>query len=121
MSGLGAAAVDTGQVSFFAELDRRADNVYRSDARLPDRRDLHPWVTGYLGDPFAPVWFIAEAPSLSRVEATSGPGVTVETQWTQSPGDKLFRRMLAKHGFKSGGEYAPGGWRCYITDVIKSS
>ena len=29
--------------------------------------------------------------------------------------------MLAKHGFKSGGEAAPGGWHCYVTDVVKSS
>jgi hypothetical protein len=29
--------------------------------------------------------------------------------------------MLAKHGFKTGGQYTEGGWRCYITDVIKSS
>jgi hypothetical protein len=116
-----AAVTNSKRASFFADLEGRVDQVYRSDTRLPDRRDLYPWVTGYLGDPFTPVWFIAEAPSLSRVEATWGSAITSETQWTQSPGDKLFRRMLAKHGFKSGGEYAPGGWGCYITDVIKSS
>mgnify|MGYP000380223873 CR=1 FL=1 len=46
---------------------------------------------------------------------------TPEMQWAVSPGDKLFRRMLARHGFKTGDAFAPGGWRCYITDVIKSS
>ena len=29
--------------------------------------------------------------------------------------------MLSKHGFKTGGELEPGGWHCYITDVIKSA
>jgi hypothetical protein len=106
---------------FFAEVERRVDTAYRDEPRLPDRRDEHPWVTGYLGDPFAPVWFVAESPSLSRVEAASKTRQTAEMQWTVSPGDKLFRCMLAKHGFKSGGEFEPGGWRCYITDVIKSS
>ncbi len=38
-----------------------------------------------------------------------------------SIGDRLFRQMLAKHGFKTGGEAAPGGWRCYVTDIVKSS
>ncbi|MGH2351837.1 MAG: uracil-DNA glycosylase family protein, partial [Chloroflexota bacterium] len=37
-----------------------------------------------------------------------------------SPGDKLFRAMLVKYGFKDGTVTSPGGWRCYITDVIKS-
>ena len=78
-------------------------------------------MTGYLGDPFAPVWFLAESPSLSRVEAASKSPQTEEMQWTISPGDKLFRRMLVKHGFKSGGAFSAGGWCCYITDVIKST
>ena len=78
-------------------------------------------MTGYLGDPFAPVWFIAESPSLSRLEGASKNPQTTETQWTISPGDKLFRQMLAKHGFKSGPAFEPGGWRRYTTDVIKSS
>ena len=67
----------------------------------------------------SPVWFIAEAPSLKRVEGAGAR--TPELQWTVSPGDKLFRRMLKKHGFKTGGELGGGEWRCYIIDVIKSS
>jgi hypothetical protein len=79
-------------------------------------------VTGYLGDPFSPVWFVAEAPSLGRVETATRSGrLTIEDQWAVSPGDKLLRRMLSKHGFKTGGAFTGGGWRCYITDVIKSS
>lgn len=113
----------TEQDAFTAELERRVDATYRGEPRLPDRRQEYPWVSGYLGDPFAPVWFVAEAPSLSRVEAASTSAMlqTPEMQWAVSPGDKLFRRMLARHGFKTGDAFAPGGWRCYITDVIKSS
>jgi hypothetical protein len=37
------------------------------------------------------------------------------------PGRQAVPKMLAKHGFKTGGAFEPGGWRCYITDVIKSA
>jgi hypothetical protein len=104
---------------FFIEVARLSDAVYRSDPRIPDRRVDHPWVIGCLGDPFAPVWFVAEAPSLTQVRR--GGARSREQQWDVSPGDKLLRQMLAKHGFKEGGALSPGGWRCYITDVIKSS
>ena len=59
------------QETFFADIARLSDAVYRSDPRIPDRRREHPSVTGCLGDPFAPVWFIAEAPSLTQVERPS--------------------------------------------------
>ena len=111
----------TDRGAFFAQLEGRVDATYEAEPRLPDRRSEYPWVTGYLGDPFAPVWFVAEAPSLSRIETAARTPQTPEMQWAVSPGDKLFRRMLSKHGFKTGGEFTPGGWRCYITDVIKSS
>ncbi|MDQ6838046.1 MAG: uracil-DNA glycosylase family protein [Actinomycetota bacterium] len=44
-----------------------------------------------------------------------------EMQWSISPGDRLFRTMLVRHGFKLGSEDSPGGWRCYLTDVVKSA
>jgi len=104
---------------------REIDAIYdRDDGDLfEDHRAAHGWVTGYLGDPFAPVWFVAENPSLTMVgniEARDGDP-TPERQWTVSRGDKLFRRMLVKHGFKDGPAYEAGGWRCYITDVIKAA
>jgi hypothetical protein len=107
--------------TFFTGVEQIIGSTYGREPRLPDRRDDYPWVTGYLGDPFASVWFIAESPSLSRVEAAARTPQTMEMQWSVSPGDKLFRRMLSKHGFKRGDPFEPGGWRCYITDVIKSS
>jgi hypothetical protein len=105
---------------FDRELRRRIDEVFRRNPRLPDHRREFPWVTAYLGDPHARVWFLAEYPSLTQVEREGGLS-TVESQWNVSIGDRLFRGMLAKHGFKTGGEAAPGGWRCYITDIVKSS
>ncbi|MGA9762619.1 MAG: uracil-DNA glycosylase family protein [Gaiellaceae bacterium] len=99
-----------------SDLRRRSDIVYSANSDLVDHRRAHPWVTGALGDIYAKVWFIAEAPSLTQAERALD--ATPETQWSVSRGDKLFRRMLVKHGFKQGDE--TGGWRCYITDVVKS-
>jgi hypothetical protein len=120
---LAFVAPDDNLEAFFDRVRLLSDDVYRADRRIPDRRDDHPWVTGCLGDPHAYVWFFAEAPSLTRVESRlrRGGAQSREQQWDVSRGDKLFRQMLAKHGFKDGDAFAPGGWRCYITDVIKAS
>jgi hypothetical protein len=107
--------------TFEAGLDARIERVFAAHRELlGDHRARHPWVTGYLGNPFAPVWFIAENPSLGqmiKIPSTSSR----EHQWNISKGDKLFRKMLVEHGFKSGAADQPGGWNCYITDVIKSA
>ena len=67
---------------------------------------------------------MAENPSLSRVELIArqlGDSLTEEAQWSVSPGDRLFRDMLVKYGFKDASWDSPGGWHCYITDVIKET
>ena len=104
----------------------RVDRVYRAArGRFPDHRGEHPWVTGCLGDVFAPVWFVAENPSLTQVKKLknlSSSQLSPELQWTMSAGDRLLRRLLVRHGFKEGSDpLAPGGWHCYLTDVIKST
>jgi hypothetical protein len=116
------------RAEFAADMDRLAGLVYRRAKRDPhlhlrDHRQHHPWVTGWLGDPFAHVWFVAENPSLTQVEVVElRAGVpTVEDQWSVSRGDQLFRGMLVRHGYKRGNWSSPGGWRCYVTDVIKSA
>jgi uracil-DNA glycosylase len=115
-------AMAEARAEFEEGLQTRIDQVYkRAAGRFPDHRTAHGWVTGYLGDPFASVWFIAENPSLTQVEKITAPHPTSELQWTMSAGDKLLRRLLAKYGFKEGGELSPGGWCCYLTDVIKST
>lgn len=100
------------------ELRRQLDALFRVHPELHDHRDQFPWVLACLGDPFAPVWFVAENPSLTQVERALDS--TPEDQWNVSIGDKLFRQQLFAHGFKTGSADSPGGWRCYITDVIKS-
>ena len=103
---------------YVAEFPRRIAAVFESNPELYDHRAQFPWVLACLGDPFAPVWFVAENPSLTQVERALDS--TPEDQWNVSTGDKLFREQLVAHGFKTGTTDSPGGWRCYITDVIKS-
>jgi hypothetical protein len=104
---------------FFAGVDDVRAEVFATHAELKDHRTEFSWLTGCLGNPFAPVWFIAENPSLTQVRKL--PRASREQQWSVSPGDKLFRAALAQSGFKQGGPNSPGGWHCYITDVIKSA
>lgn len=116
-----AVLAGLGNESFSEELIQRLDRTEAANPDIPRHRDRFPWLTGCLGDPSAPVWFIAENPSLTQVEKIDSDTATVESQWAASRGDILFRQMLVKHGFKLGTELSPGGWRCYITDVIKSA
>jgi hypothetical protein len=106
-------------LAFEAERARRSDEVYTAHRGLvKDYREEYPWVTGALGNPYADVWFVAENPSLTQVKRVRN--ATPESQWAISRADGLFRDVLLKHGFKDPPRDAPGGWRCYITDVVKS-
>lgn len=111
---------DSAIDQFQRELAARSAAVFAAHPRiLLDHRREHPWLTGALGDPFAPVWFVAENPSLTQVERVVDR--TSNGQWAASRGDRLLREMLVRHGFKVGSALSPGGWRCYITDVAKSA
>jgi hypothetical protein len=103
---------------YLAELPRQLEAVFRAHPELYDHRGQFPWVLACLGNPVAPAWFVAENPSLTQMERVLDS--TPEDQWNVSIGDKLFRQQLVAHGFKTGTPDSPGGWRCYITDVIKS-
>jgi hypothetical protein len=95
--------------------------VYRS-TNAPNHHTKFPWLTGALGDPNSGIWFLGENPSLGQVERVrdpSGGRPTEEAQWWASRGDRLFREMLVKHGFKVAPIDSAGGWGCYITNVIK--
>lgn len=105
-----------------SELVRRTRKILRDSADVDDHYMRFPWLTGALGDPEAGVWFVAENPSLTMVERARNPDggpPTEEAQWWASRGDKLFRDLLYKHGFKATPPDEPGGWRCYITNIIK--
>src|SRR5687768_12537190 len=99
-------------------LAERVGHIFRASAALSDHRVDFPWLTNSLGDPFAGVWFVAEYPSLGQVER-GGAAPSVETQWAVSRGDRLFREALVGAGFKDGASDSPGGWRCYVTNIIK--
>lgn len=105
---------------FWGGLADASGRVFAAHPELVDHRADFPWLTGALGDPAAPVWFVAENPSLIQVR-TFDAEATVESQWAASRGDRIFRDVLVAHGFKTGGPLESGGWRCYITDVIKSA
>lgn len=111
-------AVSQKVISYREELPRRLEAVFHAHPELYDHRAQFPWVLACLGDPFAAVWFVAENPSLTQVERAVDS--TPEDQWNVSVGDKLFREQLIAHGFKTGMADDVGGWRCYITDVVKS-
>jgi serine/threonine protein kinase len=109
---------------YAGELDREIAAVFRRNPALRDHRQEFPWLQGWLGDPFAGVWFVGENPSLGMVERQQdrhGRTATPEAQWAASRGDQLLRRMLAKHGFKEGSAATAGGWRCYLTNVVKEA
>ena len=108
--------------NYWAELERETDRVFAAHPSMYDHRVQYPWGIGAHGDPYAGIWFVAENPSLTQVERVRDPDggpPTIEAQWWSSRGDKLLREMLVAHGFKQGTIDSPGGWQCYITNVIK--
>jgi hypothetical protein len=109
---------------YWVGLANQTDRVFKSHPDLYDHRPQHPWARGAHGDPHAGIWLIAENPSLTQVERVRDPHggpPTIESQWWSSEGDKLLRKMLVKFDFKSGPFDSPGGWKCYITNVIKEA
>lgn len=63
------------RVGFFEGMTELTDRVFTDHPRLTDHRGEFPWLTGSLGDPFAPVWFVAENPSLAQVRRVTGATV----------------------------------------------
>ena len=110
--------------SYWEGLASQIDQVFKTHSSLFDHREEYPWLTGALGNPNSDIWFIAENPSLTQIERVQNPdggSPTPEAQWWSSQGDKLFREMLVNHGFKKGTIDSPGGWKCYITNVVKET
>ncbi|MCE2398467.1 MAG: uracil-DNA glycosylase family protein [Gemmatimonadetes bacterium] len=90
--------------------------------------ERYPWLYGALGNPSADVMFICENPSLTALrkirESPWGGPPDIDTQWTGDPArrpDKRFRNVLRDLGLKDGEIWQPGGWHCYITNVIKQA
>jgi len=109
---------------YWAGLAKETDHVFKAHPGLFDHREQYPWLVGALGNPKSGIIFVAENPSLAQVEIVRNPDgghPTIEAQWWSSRGDKLFREMLVKYGFKAGSIDSAGGWECYITNVIKEA
>lgn len=110
---------------FHPELRSLVQKTLREHPTLPYPRagggasDYEPWITASLGDLTSDVWFVAENPSAGAAKRGRRE-LGVEAQWNITPGDHRLRTALALHGFKDTAAEEPGGWRCYITDVIKS-
>lgn len=83
--------------------------------------DDYPWLTGYLGDPKAAIWFIGENPSLRGVANVDKRNYdkTENLQWNNHDGDKLLREALTEAGLKHGDPSLNEGWGCYITNAVK--
>jgi uracil-DNA glycosylase len=109
--------------TFSAAFQDQIATTFQTHPALPDHRRDHPWLTGWLGNPFAGLWLVGEKPALGQVEKQTQRGWRTDpnAQWNSSAGDKLLRRTLVKVGFKSAPAEAPGGWEVYITNAVKSA
>lgn len=116
--------MDSQQNDYFRELIRKTKEVFNKHPSLSNHFPNNPWLEGALGDPFAGIMFIAENPSLTQVEIAQGRhGLTAtpDAQWNTSRGDHIFRGALFDVGFKTTSPDTPGGWKCYITNIIKEA
>src|SRR5881396_3776046 len=97
------------------------DLVFSRNSSLQDHRKEFPWVTGFLGNPKSGIMFLAENPSLPTMKrAFTHPDLkSPEMQWNVSKADKIFREVLVKTDLKKGTVDSPGGWACYITNIVK--
>ncbi len=85
------------------------------------------WLYGALGAVPVGVMFICENPSLTpirRIKTIDGGPPDIEAQWWGSPRNpaaKRFRHALRETGLKTTAPGERGGWRCYITNVVKEA
>lgn len=88
-----------------------------------------PWLYGALGEVPSDVMFICENPSIKGMEKASTDTIDsgppdIEAQWWGGSTDfaaTRFRVALSQLGLKATGPRERGGWKCYITNVIKQS
>jgi len=109
---------DNGNVYVGSIIDAQKSII--KSHNLYDWLSDYPWLTGYIGDIYAPIWFVAENPSLNQVLKQSKKQVLDNNlQWNASPGDQLLREAITEAGLKTGEVSEDKGWKCYITNVIK--
>ena len=87
---------------------------------LCDWFEKYSWLTGFIGDIHAPVWFLAENPSLSQIDKQAMKyDLNENLQWNASAGDHLLREAITEAGLKAGDPKEDEGWKCYISNVDK--
>lgn len=116
-------------MNHFEELRRRINErleVIRSPHRHAQIQE-YSWLYGALGEVPSDVMFICENPSAGGVQRASvdtvdGGEPDIEAQWwggRNNPAARRFRVAIHQLGLKVTPPDVKGGWRCYITNVIK--
>ncbi len=115
----------------FAALRRRISPQLAHSRSAYARHQIrdHPWLYGALGAVPADVMFICENPSVRGVrqahqQPVGGRKPDLESQWWGGPRDyaaRRFRRVLCELGLKTTPPGARGGWKCYITNLVKEA
>jgi hypothetical protein len=113
----------------FVELRNRI-NAKLEEIHAPHREAQiteYEWLHGALGEVPSDVMFICENPSAAgvaraQIDTVDGGAPDIEAQWwggRKNPAAKRFRVALHRLGLKTSPPTMKGGWRCYITNVIK--
>ena len=118
-------------MSHFEELRRRINARLREIGATHARRQIEefPWLYGALGEVPSRAMLICENPSLGGVEKANrhtirAGGPSIEDQWCGNPKGNCIKRLrpaLYEAGLRTKRPQEPGGWRCYITNVIKEA
>lgn len=119
------------ELQHFTDL-REKINARLEEIDAPHRDEqihVFPWLYGALGAVPAETMFICENPSLAgvrraNVETIDGGPPDIEAQWWggwRNPAGKRFRLALFELGLKQTPPAARGGWKCYITNVVKEA
>lgn len=89
--------------------------------QLYDWFNQFDWLTGFLGNPNSPIWFIGENPSLTYVRSVDRRSIekSENLQWNIHDGDRLLRDAITEAGLKQGAPELNEHWSCYITNAIK--
>ena len=89
--------------------------------KLYDWFNDYPWWVGYIGNIHSAVWFLGENPSLIQLDRQSKTlDCDINSQWNISLGDKLLRKAITEANLKTGEPFQNDGWKCYITNAIKT-
>ena len=89
----------------------------------------YPWLYGALGEVPSDVMFICENPSIAGIKKAHGDTIDrrapdIEAQCWGGRNDNAAKRfcvVLRKLGLKTTRPDARGGWKCYITNVVKEA